>query len=205
MTGLRVAPIVEGHGEVASLRTLLLRVWTMLDLEGPLEILRPIRHPKSRLTKEDGLTRAVSLAAKKLDAHPGPPMPSLVLVLIDADEQCPAELGPQLAAVAHRAREDHRSACVVANVEYETWFVAAAESLSEYLVLASEDVDDAPEEAGLGKGWVKARFRGPSYSETTDQPRMTAAMDLTLCRRRSPSFDKLCRTLEEAAGAAASD
>jgi predicted ATPase len=41
---------------------------------------------------------------------------------------------------------------------------------------------------------IKSRVK---YSETIDQPAMTADMDLSLCRRRSPSFDKLCRELEK--------
>jgi hypothetical protein len=35
------------------------------------------------------------------------------------------------------------------------------------------------------------------YAETVDQPRLTAAMDLQMCRERSKSFDKLCRELEK--------
>ena len=42
--------------------------------------------------------------------------------------------------------------------------------------------------------WVADRFKG-HYSETVDQPALTAKMDLDLCRERSPSFDKLCREL----------
>ena len=40
--------------------------------------------------------------------------------------------------------------------------------------------------------------RGSSTGHAArNQPRMTAAMDLALCRRRSPSFDKLCRELKQ--------
>jgi hypothetical protein len=89
-------------------------------------------------------------------------------------------------------------ACVLANVEYETWFAAAAESLTKYLDLpAGFTASESPEDARHGKAWVKHYFRGTKYSETQDQPGMTAAMDLALCRRRSPSFDKLCRELEQ--------
>jgi hypothetical protein len=82
---------------------------------------------------------------------------------------------------------------VLAKIEYETWFVAAAESLRDYLDI-TESVPDHPE-TSAGKGWVQARFRGTKYSETIDQVRMTAAMDLSRCREGSPSFDKLCREI----------
>lgn len=52
------------------------------------------------------------------------------------------------------------------------------------------------------KAWIEKRIKAPKYSETVDQPAMTAAMDLALCRSRSPSFDKLCRELEKRCGAA---
>jgi hypothetical protein len=80
---------------------------------------------------------------------------------------------------------------------YETWFVAAAESLQEYLMLRpGEQVPPNPDAARLGKGWIKQRIRGGKYSETADQAALTSAMDLSLCRTRSHSFDKLCRELE---------
>jgi hypothetical protein len=90
-------------------------------------------------------------------------------------------------------------ACVFANLEYETWFVAAAESLPGFLDLQGEQVPDDPEKQGCDKGWVQRHYKGPgrSYSEPVDQPAMTHTMDLTLCRKRSPSFDKLCRELEK--------
>ena len=37
---------------------------------------------------------------------------------------------------------------------------------------------------------------GAKYSESIDQAKLTAHMDLSLCRTRAPSFDKLCRELE---------
>jgi hypothetical protein len=101
-----------------------------------------------------------------------------------------------LTSAANAARRDKDSVCVVANVEYETWFVAAAESLTRYLNLAGDKMlPSDPERLRLGKGWIKARL--PAYSETVDQPKFSAVMDLRLCRRHSPSFDKLCRELEK--------
>ena len=121
----------------------------------------------------------------------------MVLVLIDADEDAPCLLGPELLAYAKEVNVNADVACVLANVEYETWFVAAAESLSKYLDIPINQAGfQSPEEQRLGKGWVQQHFSGPKYSPTQDQPAMTAKMDLALCRSRSPSFDKLCRELQ---------
>jgi hypothetical protein len=135
-------------------------------------------------------------AALKLAEVPDRP---LILILIDAEDDCQTHgpLGPALLSRARAARGDIDVACVIANVMYETWFVAAAESLHEYLMLRpGEQVPPNPDAARLGKGWIKQRIRGGKYSETADQAALTSAMDLALCRTRSHSFDKLCRELE---------
>ena len=223
----RVVPIVEGHGEQGSVRILLQRIWTNLLGGDYLEVLQPIRIPRTKLvrsaplepsqrTASEGekpervdrveLERCITLARLKLlrstpaeqgRGDTGATRCDFVLVLLDADEDPACELGPAVQAAAEAIWPDLDAACVLANPEYETWFVAAAESLDRYLEVEEEDeLPEAPEEAGLKKGWVQERFQGARYSETVDQPRMTAAMDLELCRRRSPSFDKLCRELE---------
>lgn len=197
MSRLRVAPIIEGHGEVESVRILLVRLWYNALGGEYIDVLQPIRQPRGTLVKEAGLERAVQLARGKLANSSGLPEPGLVLILIDADEDCAKQLGPELLQRARRAAPGLDVTCVVANIEYETWFVAAAESLTEFLDLSSDaQISEDPEKLGLKKAWVERRFRGTKYSKTLDQPRMTSAMDLVSCRKRSPSFDKLCRELE---------
>jgi hypothetical protein len=130
----------------------------------------------------------------------------LILVLVDADHDCPGRLGPELLELARKSHAHVDVACVVAKVEYETWFVAAAESLQDYLELPADfRLSGRPEELGLSKGWIEQRFKGTRYSETQDQPAMTRVMDLNLCRTRSPSFDKLCRELERRVSALSRD
>ena len=130
MSRLRVAPIVEGDGEESCVRILLERVWGMLGGEF-IQFLRPIRHSKGRLVKKDWLQKAVRLAVRSLQEPPASEDPGLILVLIDADEGCPADWGPKLLGFAEEAAFGLDVACVLANVEYETWFAAAAESLGQ--------------------------------------------------------------------------
>ncbi len=213
MSRLRVAPIVEGHGEVIAVRTLLDRIWREIIGGEYTDVLQPIRRPRTKLVaidpecsntvrrrpNTDELGRAVGLAAAKLGAarEADDDTHELILLLLDANSDCPKELAPLLAEVVANASRTQASTVVLANVEYETWFVAAAASLDEYLRLndAERAIDDA--DAGRhGKGWIEKRFRGDKYSETVDQVRLTAKMDLNRCRKASPSFDKLCRELE---------
>lgn len=195
MTRLRVAPIVEGHGEYAAIRLLLQRVWHEIVEGEHIEVLQPIRRPRSLIVGDEReLVRAVELAVLNLDRATNAD-PGLILILLDADEDAVCVAAPELLKRAGAVRPDRSVRCVLANREYETWFVAAAESLTDYLDRVDEPPTD-PESAGLGKAWVASRFRAPKYSPRIDQPRLTAAFDLHLCRRRSPSFDKLCRELE---------
>jgi hypothetical protein len=102
-------------------------------------------------------------------------------------------------------------ACVLPHSIYETWFVAAAESLIArgYLQLKpGESIPDDPE-GRLGKNWIADHFIGRKgairddpkrkvvYSETIDQRDMTNVMILEQCRANSRSFKKLCIELEK--------
>lgn len=186
-----IAPIVGGHGEVEAVRTLLQRIWWEILGASNLDVLQPIRQPRSRLSKPEHLLRSVEFALLKLQGERG-----LILLLIDNDPSLepPCALAPYLIETVKGGRSDADFACVLANPEYETWFVAAAESLRP-AGSASLELPDDPENDGMKKAWVEKHLC-PNYSETVDQPALTSRMDLAACRRRSPSFDKLCRELE---------
>jgi Domain of unknown function (DUF4276) len=194
LSRLRVVPIVEGHGENESIRILLQRLWTELLHGEYVEVLQPIRSKRLKLVQAAELERALDLAVLKARAVESKD-PWMILVLLDADDDPPCIPGPELLSRAKAMRADADIACVIANVEYETWFVAAAQSLSRFLDLSEKDVlPETPEWDRQGKAWIRRRFT--QYKPTADQPALTQAMDLTLCRSRSPSFDKLCRELE---------
>jgi hypothetical protein len=198
MSRLRIAPIVEGHGEDGALRILLQRVASEIFGDAYVEVSRPIRGKRMKLVQSRELARALDLAMLKLRAAESDD-PAMILVLLDADEDLPCQLGPDLLKLAQDHRADADIVCVVANVEYETWLVAGASSLGDYLDLTQDqDLPEEPEKRRLGKNWIQQRFRGSrSYSPTVDQPAMTSQLDLRLVRERSPSFDKLCRELEK--------
>ncbi|MGD9855928.1 MAG: DUF4276 family protein [Planctomycetaceae bacterium] len=199
MRHLKVMPIVEGDGEVPAVPILLRRICAELMTDVVPYILTPIRQPKDRLlaNKDACLEKAVNLAVKKLRQFRVPDAHDLVLVLVDADDQCAAQTGPLTFEIAHKARSDADIAVVLAVPEYETWFVAAAPSLYEFVSIDDPaNTPTQPDADRIGKAWIKKHFIGPKYSETVDQPKLTAKMDLTLCRTRSPSFDKLCREME---------
>lgn len=193
---LRVLPIVEGHGEERAIRILLERVWLeLLGATEPLDVLHPIRMPRSNMLVPGRLREKVELGARKLKQRANAGDRVFLLVVVDGDDLLGCELGPRLMADVTAQRADIASACVVAVREYETWFAASAESLRDSGYLRDPSVSERPEHDRMAKGWLKKHFHG-HYSETADQPKLTARMDLALARRRSPSFDKLCRVFE---------
>jgi hypothetical protein len=197
VTLLRVQPIVEGHGEVNAIPHLIRRICGELFGIFAVEVSQPLRQPRTLLVRNGELQRFAGVAANKLRAA-RPYAFGLVLVVVDGDGELPCALGPELLSRAMVGSGDQATACVIANLEFETWFIAAAESLSEYLNVDPTQIPPDPEALRLRKKWIESRFRGNKYSETLDQPRLAARMDLALCRGRSPSFDKLCRELERA-------
>lgn len=182
----KIASVVEGHGDGPAVRVLLRRLCSEIAPNLIVEVLRPIRAPRSSLLSRGGeLERAVELAA--LNARPD----GAVLVLIDADDDCPADLAPQLLDRANRSSIGLPVAVVFAQREFEAWFLAAAESLRGKRRLPDNLRSPAnPEEIRDAKGWLK-NYMG-RYSETIDQPALAADFDLKAARSAA-SFDKLFR------------
>lgn len=184
----RVVPIVEGHGEFEAVGILFHRLISEFDLGLQIKVEPPIRQSKSRLMKAGGLESAVELAAEQSGDN------GAVFVLIDSDGDCPRNIAPELLARAQRARADRKICVIVAHHEYEAWFLASASSLKGCRRL-SEGIQDhpTPEEVQNCKGWLEEWMpRNSKYSETVDQPALTALFNLSLARR-SLSFDKLYR------------
>lgn len=83
----------------------------------------------------------------------------------------------------------------MAKREYEAWFLAGAESIAGKRTLPRDLQSPAdPETIRDAKGWLGNRMaRG--YSETVDQPALSALVDLDMAQSRSRSFDKLVRSV----------
>jgi len=185
-----IASIVEGHGEVSALPKLLYRLaadFPMVDLRTPKP---PWRRPRGSLIAPSGIEREV-----ESNSWVGPA--GGILVVLDADDDCPAELAPALLDRARSARPDCRVSVVLANREYEAWFLAAAQSLAGHFGFPADmKAPDNPEEIRDAKGWLsRQRSGGHPYKETADQAALTSAFDIRQAREHSPSFDKFCREL----------
>ena len=192
MTRQTIACIVEGYGEVEAVPILVRRICEDAGVNLYPNILSPIRIPVSKLVKKHELERAVELAARK--TGPG----GRIFVLLDCDDGCPAEMGPELLARAVKVRPDRKIAVVLAKKEFESWFLASIESLRGLRGISDEVSPPAdPEVIRNAKGWLSRQMgQNHSYSETTDQPALTMKFDMQTARS-ADSFDKCYREIKQ--------
>ncbi|WP_404980689.1 DUF4276 family protein [Carboxydichorda subterranea] len=122
-----------------------------------------------------------------------------ILVLFDADDDCPATMGPGLLQMAEQVLGRQAPVAVVlAKAEYETWFVACLDQLhGKRGIRRDARVPHDPEAIRGAKEYLEQQMTpGRFYSETVDQPALTQLIDVERTRSRSPSFDKLWREVE---------
>jgi len=191
-----IASVVEGDGEVAALPKILHRIAIEHEVTD-LRTSNPMRIPRGKITATGGIERAVSAAALRVRASGG------ILVLLDADDDCPAQFGPELLARARAARDDKRISVVLANREFEAWFLAAAPSLAGLHGLSNKFARPInPEIPRDCKGFLtKARIKGHPYKETVDQAPLAAIFDMKMAREHSDSFNKFYRDVTWLLGA----
>lgn len=190
---VRIACIVEGQGDVASVPIIVRRVAEAAGIPH-VDVSRPLRVRRSQVVRQGEIERAVELSARRV----GPA--GAILVLLDADDDPPCVLGPELLGRAHAARPNVPSSVVLANAEKEAWFIAAIESLRGVRGIPGDAAaPEDPESIRGAKEWI-GRLMGGPYSEVRDQPALAARFDMGVARSRSPSFDKFCREVERLLG-----
>jgi hypothetical protein len=193
---MMIQPIVEGQGDEAAVPLLLRRLRDEAQAWG-LEVGRPHRKRRTQLVKKDSLQTAVRVAVLREDC-------AGILVLFDADDDCPKELAPILEEWAREAAGGKPCAVVMAKREYEAWFLASIEALrGRAAILPDAASHPDPEVPRDAKGELERRMPlGARYSATVDQVALTAHLDLEIAYRRCRSFRKLVSAFGALAAAA---
>lgn len=182
---MNIQPIVEGHGDVEAVPVLLRRLQALNN--SGFGVNRALRFPRSRIIQESGLRYAVEIAMKM-------PACAAILILIDADDDCPKELGPALAVCARAAAGRIPCDVVLANKEYESWFLASFDSLREKYFRTDAVITAEPELIRGAKERVEQYMpQNVAYVERKHQPAMTALFDFNQAALRSRSFRKLVK------------
>jgi hypothetical protein len=190
-----IACIVEGQGDVLSIPLIIRRIAHEAEVYDI--TIRPIRISRSKLVRPGELERAVELGAREAGAG------GSVLIVVDADDDCPKELSPSLQQRAEAARRDFATGIVLANKEKEAWYIAAIESLRGRRGLAVDVTRPADPEGIRGaKQWMAARMGVGGYSEVSDQAAFAQLFELEAARQHAPSFSKLEREVKRLLGVA---
>lgn len=204
-----IVPIVEGRGEVDAV-PILLRAWLRFRRSRNVEVHSdgPIyAHGKGNIAAAydsilgRGVEHYVRLALLRQ------PQADIILILLDADEDCPRSLADALLArVRIMVPADFPIGVVVANKEYEAWFLAAFASAKFRRALEEQGL--RPRRHSLPRGMdveaiadCKTRIETLvdfKYKPTKHQPALTRILPFTSgMTRRSRSFRKLLKELHE--------
>ncbi len=181
---MMIQPIVEGQGEETAVPVLLRRLRDEAQAWG-LDVGKPLRRRRPQLVKKDSLQTAVRVAALRDCVG--------ILIIFDADDDCPKELAPALEEWAREAAGGKACAVVMANREYEAWFLASIEALrGKAAILPDATSHPDPETPRDAKGQLERRMpSGATYSPTVDQAPLTAHLDMESAYRHCRSFRKL--------------
>ena len=186
---MKIYPIVEGHGEVEAAPVLLRRLPAEAKCQS-IGVGQPIRRTQSQLRSKEGIQAGVRLALLQ-------PECAAVVILFDGEDDCPKELAASVRAWAREAAAGKPCDVVIAYREYETWFLAALESLrGQYGIPRDAATPANPESKRDAKGALEEFMPADrAYSETGDQPAMSAVFDMGQAHRRNRSFRKLVKAI----------
>jgi len=178
-------PIVEGYGEVEAVPKLIHRIFAEAGAEVFPRVNPPIRVKVGSFLRDDGyFGKHIEMAASKAAQSGG-----VVLILLDCEDDCPATLGPEILAKARKLRPDVSFLVSLAHREYETIFLAAAESLRGQGLKIDASAPPAPEAIRGAKEWLGRHMDSP-YDPIIHQAAFTSRIDLVPARS-IPSFARL--------------
>lgn len=189
-----IVPVVEGPGDRFAVPRLLHRVlrhfnWCDIQVREPITA-----NGKPNLLKK--YEKFLKYASRE-------PSCAGILVLLDADDECPVKELHKLTERTQALNLQQSVRIVYANREYETWILASMDSEQGGGIRARLGIDGSESYQGdvdsiHAKSWLKGKMpRGRSYKETSDQRSLTAFIDIEHTRRRSRSFRRFCHAVEE--------
>ena len=157
-----------------------------------IQIAKPWRVKRNKVVKEGELERAIYQGTRDRGNI------GAILVVLDADDDCPAKLGPQL---MERCRKTTHLpvAVVLAKIEMEGWFLGGKESLRGVCGISPDAVSPPNPESirGAKERLSKNMMNRRRYLEVDDQPVLAANIDFDLTKDRCPSFNKFLREVHD--------
>jgi len=188
--------VVEGHGELESVEILIRKIANAGSCQRAFLCLKPMRVRRDLFLKCDAegeFGKKLQVAAKHIRGKEG-----LILILLDAEEDCPAELADRIRSGAAPLIGDVQLSVVLAKRMFENWLAASAHTLTKNERFRKElTAPEKPEEIS-GKTWIKRSLLPyVAYSEPVDQPAFTRLLDPEAASR-CRSFRKLTKEIQSA-------
>lgn len=179
---MRIIPIVEGHGEEDAVPVLFRRLQEIIG-DYTFQISRPIRGTCSELADVEKLAKKVAIARRQQEC-------AGIFIIFDSDDRCPKALAPKLLDAARGAAAGVPCELAMATREFESWFLAAFESIRGSLpFVPNAAAPNDPENRRDAKGTLTRLLPpGRSYSPTVDQASLARRFDLAIAYRSSRSF-----------------
>ncbi len=147
---------------------------------------------QNRANLEKKLEKFLAHAQNKPDC-------AAVLVLVDADNDCPVTEAKKLSKRCQEAVVSVPVQVVYAHREFESWLLASIESIrGNHGISENAFLQVDVEAVSNPKKWITDQMpHGMAYKETTHQAALAGQINLNLARMRSRSFQRLCHALEQ--------
>ena len=190
-----IVPVVEGVGDVAALPGLLTRI--LLEKYNRTDV--NVAQGKSKVVVANGRMKLESKLEQFLQHAHNKPECDAILVLLDADDDCPVDESRHLS----RRCEQFHSICpvevVYAHREYESWFLASLDTIrGQGVIPDTVSIPTPVEDVNNPKQWLTDQMPpGRAYKETTHQASFSGLIDVELAYNKSRSFRRLCHALEQ--------
>ena len=190
-----IVPVVEGPGDRSAFPILLRRIlWDRYcKYDIGVESAKSANSKQKLLRDYEKFLRYASIE----------PSCAGIIVLLDADDECPVEEVSELTERTKSLQLKQPVTIVEANREYETWFVANLDSQQGFEIRGRLGIDVSESYRGEledihAKSWLKRRMPpGRTYKETSHQAALSSLIDIEHTQQRSRSFRRFCHAVEE--------
>lgn len=189
-----IVPVVEGDGDAAAFPELLVRI--LHEKYNRYDVF--VAQGKTKVVKANGKQNLEKKLDRFLRHAQNKPECGAILILVDADINCPVTLAKQLSQRCDQIGTTCPVQIVCAHRSYETWFLASLNTIKGlHGIPNTADLSDDPEAVGNPKQWLSDQMpSGQAYKETIHQVSLSRVIDLDLAQQNSRSFRRLCHALE---------
>ena len=190
-----IVPVVEGAGDVAALPELLGRI--LRERFNRPDVI--VAQGKSGVVNANGRQNLESKLENFLQHAQNKPQCDAILVLLDADDDCPVALAQGLLERCERMGLNRPVQIVCAHRCYESWFLASLDTIKGQRGISDTAVlPQAAEDVSNPKQWLTDQMpTGQAYKETIHQASLSRSIDIGEAHKISRSFRRLCHALEQ--------